>query len=177
MPVRYSHRPATPADATALAHVGRVSFCETFAHLYASHDLEAFLAQTYTPAVLAAELADPTKRFRVAELDGELVGFCKIGFTVSLPIDLGGRRGLELKQLYLLRSHLGAGVAPVLMDWALAEARAFGADDVVLSVYEDNVRAQRFYQRYGFSKVGDFFFMVGTHRDPEHLYRLALTAA
>lgn len=175
MPVIY--RPATQADASALALVGLTSFCETFAHLYASHDLEAFLEQSYTRSALETELANPSRRFQVAELDGQLIGFCKIGFEVSLPIDLGGRRGMELKQLYLLRAHLGAGVAPVLMDWALAEARAFGADDVVLSVYCDNVRAQRFYQRYGFTKVGDFFFMVGTHRDPEHLYRLWLTAA
>lgn len=173
MPVTY--RAAQPADAAALADVGRASFCETFAHLYAAHDLEAFLAAHYTEAALGRELADPQRRFQLAEDDGRLVGFCKIGHEVSLPVDLGARRGLELKQLYLLRSHLGTGIAQVLMAWALEQAKAAGADDVVLSVYCDNVRAQRFYQRYGFRHVGDFFFMVGNHRDPEHLYRLMLT--
>ena len=171
------YRPATLADAAALADVGRRSFCETFAHLYAPHDLAAFLEEAYTAAALSRELADPSKRFRLAEDAGQLIGFCKLGLTVSLPIDLGARRGMELKQLYLLRSHLGAGIAPDLLDWALEEARVFGADDVVLSVYCDNVRAQRFYQRYGFEHVGDFFFMVGSHRDPEHLYRLKLRPA
>ena len=36
------------------------------------------------------------------------------------------------------------------MDWALDEARRRGARQLYLSVFIDNHRARRFYERYGF---------------------------
>jgi hypothetical protein len=41
-------------------------------------------------------------------------------------------------------------------------------------VFVDNVRAQRFYARYGFQDVGRYAFMVGSHEDEDRLMRLAL---
>ena len=40
------------------------------------------------------------------------------------------------------------------MDWALDEARRRGVDELYLTVYIDNHRARRFYERYGFEAVG-----------------------
>ena len=43
-----------------------------------------------------------------------------------------------------------------------------------LSVYVDNHRARRFYERYGFEEIGTYAFMVGNHADEDHLMRLVL---
>jgi ribosomal protein S18 acetylase RimI-like enzyme len=68
----------------------------------------------------------------------------------------------------------GFGVGATLMEWALAEARALGRDAVQLSVWSENYAAQRFYARYGFAKIADISFMVGSHRDEEFLLELRL---
>ena len=60
------------------------------------------------------------------------------------------------------------------MDWALAEARRWGADAMQLNVFSENFGAQRFYARYGFAKIADISFWVGNHRDDEFLYQLQL---
>jgi ribosomal protein S18 acetylase RimI-like enzyme len=60
------------------------------------------------------------------------------------------------------------------MEWALAQARVIEADAVQLSVYSENFGGQRFYQRYGFTKIADVGFWVGTQRDAEFLYELRL---
>jgi len=60
------------------------------------------------------------------------------------------------------------------MDWSNEEARRQGADDLYLSVFVDNHRARRFYERYGFEFVGLYAFMVGTHADEDHVMRLRL---
>ena len=57
-----------------------------------------------------------------------------------------------------------------LMDWALAEAGALGADEIQLSVWSGNTDAQRFYQRYGFARVADTHFWVGEQCDEEFLF-------
>jgi diamine N-acetyltransferase len=152
-----------------------VTFCDTFAHLYSAEDLSLFLDAYKTEAAFAKTLSDGRHVFRVAEQDGQLAGYCKLGLDGSLP-DLpdGWRDGIELKELYLSSNVQGAGVGNALMDWALAEARAANATVLVLSVWSENFRAQRFYQRYGFAHIADTYFMVGNHRDDEFLYGLNL---
>jgi len=48
---------------------------------------------------------------------------------------------------------------------------------VLLSVYSENYGAQRFYQRYGFAKIADITFRVGTQLDAEFLYQLETIGA
>jgi ribosomal protein S18 acetylase RimI-like enzyme len=60
------------------------------------------------------------------------------------------------------------------MEWVLAEARRRGAAEMYLSVFTDNPRARRFYERYGFDYVGRYAFMVGTHADEDLIMRLKL---
>ena len=163
-------------DAETLANLGRESFCQAFAHLYASDDLNLFLDQVYTPAVVAAELGNPKLLFLVAEAGGVLVGYCKIGLEVSLDYDPQDRHVIELKQLYILQSQQGAGIGQKMIDWVLDQARLVAADAILLSVWSGNAGAQRFYKRYGFDWVADTYFMVGNHRDDEYLYLKPLTS-
>ena len=107
-------------------------------------------------------------------IDGRLAGYCKLG-PPSLPYDPEGRRCIELRQLYLLDSAKGTGIADVLTGWAIAEAKRRGAEDLWLSVFSANPRARRFYARHGFEEAGEFKFMVGNHADDEFLCRLRLT--
>ena len=58
-----------------------------------------------------------------------------------------------------------------LMDWAMEEARVRGAREMFLTVYTDNHRARRFYERYGFTEVGPYHFMVGEQADEDIIMR------
>ncbi len=164
-------RDATPADAAGIADLARVSFTETFGHLYTPENLAAFLTG-HTTEDWARVLADPDVAVRVAEEDGALVGYARIG-PPTLPITPVGP-ALELRQFYLLKPWHGGGHAQAMMDWVIETARARGAAELFLSVFVDNVRAQRFYARYGFQDVGRYSFMVGSHEDEDRLMRLAL---
>jgi diamine N-acetyltransferase len=163
-------------EASALAELGRTTFVDTFGTQYAKADLDHYLEQAYAPSVVARELENPKRLFRVVEVDATLVAYCKLGFEITLPwTPLEGRSAMELKQLYCRKAQIGTGVAHTLMQWALEEARARNFDDMILSVYSENLRAQKFYRRHGFTHVGRFDYMVGAHVDDEYLYRLALT--
>ncbi|MEP9401476.1 GNAT family N-acetyltransferase [Sphingomonas silueang] len=164
-------RPATPADAEALATIGRETFVETFGHLYRPDDLAAFLTN-HTPANWAAELADPRFRILLATAGEATAAYAKLG-PPSLPFTPQGTP-VELRQFYVRSPWHGTGLAADLMERVLAEARATGADELYLSVFVDNHRARRFYERYGFARVGTYAFMVGTHADEDHVMRLAL---
>lgn len=162
------------ADAPALAALGRDTFVETFGHLYSADNLNRFLDSTFAVDAVAADIADADRALLVAQDGDDLIGYCKLGFTPSLDYDPGQRRAMELKQLYVRHSAIGTGLGPRLMQWALDQARARQFDMIILSVWSENYRAQRFYQRYGFRKIGDTIFMVGDHRDDEFLFGLDL---
>ena len=166
-----NHRNATVADLPAIDRVFRRSFCDTFAHLYRPEDLAAFLAQ-FTPEAWADEFADPHYRFRVAEVDGEVVGYVKLGPS-ALPIETD-KRAIELRQIYVINEHHGSGLAKALSTWAIDEARGQGFEELYLTVYVDNHRARRFYDRYGFEPAGRYDFMVGEHADEDIIMRKTL---
>ncbi len=170
-----TYRAPRSDEAEILAALGRDSFREAFGHLYRPEDLALFEAQTYAPEIVAAEMASPQRRYRIAQDGDHMIGYCKICFDKSLYYDAGDRKIVELKQLYIMASHHGTGVAQALTDWAVEEANAVGANALLLSVYSDNPRGQRFYHKNGFAHVGDTYFIVGTHRDDEYLYLKSLT--
>ena len=169
------YRDATAADADAVALVARDTFIETFAHMYAMEDLDAFLGdRDRTPAGYVEHLASGSA-IRLAEADGVPVGLAHI-CAPTLPFDPGDRRAVELSQLYIRTEWHGRGIAQALMDWAIAEARARGGQDLWLSVWADNPRARPFYRRYGFVDVQPYRFMVGNHPDEDIICRMALDA-
>ena len=45
---------------------------------------------------------------------------------------------------------------------------------MTLSVYVDNHRARRFYEKRGFEEVGQYKFMVGNHEDDDRIMRVKL---
>lgn len=166
-----TYRDATIADAAALAELGARSFAETFGHLYQPTDLALFL-QNHTTEAWAAELADPGFTVRIAESAGALVAYAKLG-PPQLPFHPRGRAA-ELRQFYVLGPWQGSGVAQALIKWVIDTARGQGADDLYLSVFTDNHRARRFYEKFGFEAEGSYAFMVGTHADEDIVMRLAL---
>ena len=166
-----SYRQARVDDAPAIDRVFRESFCDTFAHLYRPEDLEAFLS-AFTLDAWRSELEDERFAFRVAEADGQVVGYVKLG-PPALPVEAKGS-SVELRQLYLLKQWHGVGAAKALMDWAIDEAQARGGTELYLTVYTENERARRLYERYGFVEIGSYHFMVGEQADEDIIMRLAL---
>ena len=166
-----AYRDVTLDDAAAVADLFERSFVETFGHLYGREDLDTFLVGI-TPEAFAAEIANPNFALRIAERHGEPIAFAKLG-PPSFPVETPPAT-LELWQIYVLKDWQGKGVAQNLYDWAEAEARARGGEHLQLSVYVDNHRARRFYDRRGLVAVGRYDFMVGNHADEDIIMRKPL---
>ncbi len=169
------YRDATAADGALLGGIARATFIETFGDLYRLEDLATFLAEGSDEAY-ARELSDPALEVRFATVQGIAIGFCKVG-PLKLPAVGASARAFELRQLYVFRPWFGSGIGAVLTRWAIDRARARGGDELWLSVYTENRRARRFYEKQGFVEVGPYRFMVGEQADEDVLCRLRLPVA
>ena len=171
-------RPASLEDTSALARLGRESFCAAFEHLYSKADLDHFLEQVYSERAVAEEIADDRYIHRLADegIDdgGRLLAYCKLRAPSWYAEHSDAQNPIALGQLYTQPDLTGHGIGAALMDWAIAESRRRGHDAIQLSVWSENFAGQRFYRRYGFTKIADIGFWVGDHRDEEFLYELRL---
>jgi ribosomal protein S18 acetylase RimI-like enzyme len=165
-------RQATPGDCDILAALGERTFRETFvdgfAIAYPADDLAHFVAQSYAPEAFADKLADPSQALWLAFVGDEPVGYANVG-PCHLPHPDVQPHDAELYRLYVLRDHQGRRLGPLLMETALTWLDRDGPGPLWLGVWSGNVKAQAFYARYGFEKVGDYEFPVGATRDHEFI--------
>jgi diamine N-acetyltransferase len=164
-------RRATPDDAPTLAALGAASFTETFGHLYPSEDLQLFLTTSHSLDAWARTLADSQRAVWVASLtDATAVGFIVVG-ACKLPVENLESTAGEIQQLYVLARHHNLRLGSRLMDLGLEWLAAQGRTPLYIGVWSENFGAQRFYGRYGFGKVGEYGFPVGTTVDREFILK------
>jgi ribosomal protein S18 acetylase RimI-like enzyme len=168
------YRNATPKDGPELDAMARAVWLETFGQSGSAEDIALYLAKAYgADGDLVRHLSDPDHRFRLATENGRIVGYAKLS-RPWLPAGMFGPKSLQLSQLYTVQAVRGAGVAATLMDWTIETARADGSDELLLTVWEHNQRAIRFYEKIGFAHIGDYEFPMGKQVDRDLIMRLPL---
>ena len=122
-----------------------------YAHLWQPGAMQAYLAATYAPARIAAELCDPNVRFELASLAGAAVGFSKI----ELRHDRAGLPSAAyLERVYVSPRVLGRGVGRALIDRACAAAAAAGRESIWLRAMASSQRPIASYEAAGFVACG-----------------------
>ena len=167
-------RPASIADAEILAALGARTFAETFAEDNSAEDMDAYLKSAFSPARTAEELSDKASVFLIAEVEGEAAGYAKLHMGEP-PSCVEGESAIELARLYVGQQWLGRGVGQALMQRCVDEARRAGAQVMWLGVWERNSRAQAFYLRWGFRRVGEQTFMLGSDAQTDWVMQCELS--
>ena len=157
------------ADATALAHFAARTFAEAFGEQTAPDDMSAHLANTYTPALQAAELADPDVITLLALRDASIVAYAQVRRNGKAPACVDTGDAVEVQRFYADSSVRGAGVARQLMERALDAAIELGGRHAWLGVWQNNERAIRFYRKAGFVPVGTTVYVVGSDHQTDHV--------
>ncbi len=148
--VEITMRRITLEDVPALSFMAKKTFYDTFTGTCTEDDMNHFLQKYYNENVLASEVKDTDMEYFFAEINNEPVGYilfaeAKINFD-----EIKGSSALELKRLYVNAAYHGKGVAQKMMQFYLDHAVSQGYDVGFLGVWEHNMRAQRFYHKYGF---------------------------
>ncbi len=171
LPPAMAVRPAAPADSEAVARLFNLSFRDTFGHNYPPDELDEFLT-TFDGAFYHRAITAPESAVMLGTLGGEPAGFCLLG-QQQLPVTTG-KRWWVVQQLYLLPAAKGSGMADAMLDWALDTSRDRGFQELYLTVWIDNPRARRFYERRGFVECGKYAYRVGSVIDDDRIMRLTL---
>ena len=169
-----SLRTARPEDAEVLAALGRATFMETFldgfAIPYPAADLEAYLSAAFATATIRERLLDARQSWWVIERSGEMVAFANAGPN-TLPHPDARATHAELRRLYVAKHAQGTGLGTRMLETALAWMEAHTSGSLWIGVWSGNLKAQKLYAAYGFTKAGEYKYPVGSWYDDEFIFR------
>jgi ribosomal protein S18 acetylase RimI-like enzyme len=156
-------RPARLEDAEPLAALAARSFRDAFAAENFADDVDAYVTESFSIERLRAELLDNNNTFllAVARKASAPDGYAKLRRGEPDP-SVTGPDPIELHRLYVDRSATGSGVGAGLMRASLEAARRGGRKTLWLGVWEKNLRAIAFYERWGFEMAGEHVFRLGS---------------
>ena len=139
-------------------------YYETFVTSNTPENMQAYLESAFTVPRLTAELNDPRAIFLLAEVGDELAAYAKL-YPGEIPECVRGDSPIELVRFYVDQRWHGSGIASKLMEICLDEAQQRGFKTMYLGVWEKNFRAQAFYCKWNFERIGEHIFQMGD--DPQ----------
>lgn len=155
-------------DLETLQALSKRTFVETFGSVNTSHDMATYLQRAFAQEQLLQELLTPGSEFYFALIEDEIVGYLKFNQAGAQTEDVAPN-ALEVQRLYVCQKAQHMGVGRTLMDFALQRAQQCQRKAVWLGVWNQNRKAQAFYQQYGFVQVGQHEFILGTDHQIDNI--------
>ena len=156
-------RPAKSQDIEAIAHLGATTFASSFGFSLSASDLQAYLQTAYSISAITKDLKSPLIDIIVAcDSNDHVIGFVQLTQGTTEPCLADVESPVELQRLYVDERHHGGGVGRALENEVERIARERGFRTLWLGVWEENFKAQKAYERFGFSKIGSHDFVMGT---------------
>ena len=147
-------------DIKKLQTIAKQTFTETFGSQNTAEDLAKFLNEEYDFNKLKSEVADPESFYYFCYFNDELAGYLKLNIG-SAQTESDYPEALEIQRIYVLQKYQGQKIGLSMMQHAIEVAKKIKKSQVWLGVWEKNLKAQAFYRKSGFEKVGSHDFVLG----------------
>jgi ribosomal protein S18 acetylase RimI-like enzyme len=171
-------RIAAPADASTLSELAAATFPLACPPHTTPEAIADFISRNFTVTHFEGYIADPHRALFLAEENGQAVGYAMLIMTEptdeNVASSIKHHPSCELSKLYVRPGYHGGGVSTALIDAAIEYARADRREGMWLGVNEENARANAFYEKSGFAKVGVKQFHVGGRLEDDFVRELKL---
>ena len=156
-------RDASAADAEILAAFAERTFREAFDADNRPEDMEDYVRRAFSVETIRDELEDETSTFLLAFAadPDDLIGYAKLRHGDAHE-SVDGPDPIELQRIYVDPAVIGQGLGAALLQASFDAARDAGYRTLWLGVWENNVRAIAFYEKWRFETVGDQTFHLGS---------------
>jgi diamine N-acetyltransferase len=150
-----SFRKATVDDAALIALIGAQTFINTYSAIAPDKEdiARSYAEESFQSSKIQTELSDSSIMYFVASEADQPSGYAKLIFS-SAPSEVKGRPTIELERIYLEQHSKGRGIGKAFLQELMSVARKKACMSLWLAVYEENLPAIGFYEKFGFQKVG-----------------------
>ncbi len=168
-----SIRRARKEDAALIADLSRKTFYESFVSWNTEENMKKFMENEFSREKLIAEAEADDGIFLLAHVSDQPAGYARLRNTEN-PEALQGSPHIEIARIYAVTNAIGKGVGSALMQACIDLAIDNKCQWIWLGVWEHNLRALAFYNKWGFEKFGSHIFMVGEDPQTDWLLRKQL---
>lgn len=168
----FTVRQVRPSETFAVSELAARTFPLACPPTLERAHIDAYIRENLSPPHFDAHIDHPEHDVLVATVGPEILGYALVLFgadgspSPGLGVTLNPA-GL-LSKCYTDPKVHGTKAGASLLFAAEERARERLAEGLWLNTNAHNIRAQRFYRKHGFSRVGDIDFVVGgiVHHDP-----------
>jgi ribosomal protein S18 acetylase RimI-like enzyme len=168
-------RKATLNDIALLQEIGRITFAETFSVGNTEENMAKYLSEGFSEEKLKAELLNQNSEFYFAFFNDKIIGYLKINSGKS-QTEIKDEKALEIERIYVLKEFHGKKVGQLLYEKAIQIAKKANVNYIWLGVWEQNIRAIRFYKKNDFVEFDKHIFKLGDDEQTDIMMKLYLKA-
>jgi len=149
---------ATSTDATIIALLAQITFRQAFSHFWNDEQvLRNYFKKTFSVEKMRSSLSKSNNMFWIAYADDLPVGYAKL--KINCPYEkLKDPQPAQLQKIYLLQDYIAQGIGEQLQDELFKEVQKHHIKTLWLAVWDENDKAIRFYERYGFKKETTYHY-------------------
>ena len=160
-------RHASMSDAEQLQHLIAKAFPYACPPDTDETDIKVHLARKCSSENFKSFIADESTAVIVACNGSDLLGFAVLVFAETTSEKIASTltsvsSTVELSKFYVSPSEHGQGIAQKLMQRCFELVHELGWSAMWLNVNQQNERANRFYEKWGFEVVGECDFILGS---------------
>lgn len=160
-------------DIEPLQKIGRQTFFETFHESNTEENMKKYLEDGFSVDALTEELTNEDSAFYFALDNDEVIGYLKLN-TGAAQTEAQDKKSLEIERIYVLQDYHGKKIGQILYEKAIKTAMDMEADYVWLGVWEENLRAIKFYKKNGFVEFDKHIFVLGDDEQTDILMKKML---
>ena len=154
-------RRANVNDAIHIALLGRITYTESHGdYIENKQNLLDFYNTHYSVSQIRKEINDKNNVFWIVFSDELPIGFAKLCLNENHN-NLVDNSSCKLQRLYILNDFIAHKIGSQLQDIILQKAVDLNYKTIWLTAYYKNTKGIKFYQKYGFKKIGSIDFFVG----------------
>lgn len=136
---------------STLQQISSETYRQHFSEIWTEQGIQQFIQQQYSLENIQKSLEHPDHIWLLLQNDQQkILGYAKLILNTFQP-NLG-IHAAELEKIYVLEQALGQNIAAKLMQSVIKIAQNNAQQFIYLEVLKNNLRAQKFYQKFGFEE-------------------------
>lgn len=162
------------ACASQLLEMSRQTFFSSFGPPHNTlENINTYINQTFTIDNIEKEILNPSSDFYFVKYHNEIIGYIKLN-SEKAQTEIVTGTSLEIKRIYVLKSYQGKGIGQFLLNEILQKAKEKKVEFIWLGVWDQNIRAIKFYERNNFKIFDTHPFMLGSVQQKDYIMKLLI---
>ncbi|WP_448216722.1 N-acetyltransferase family protein [Endozoicomonas sp. 2B-B] len=160
-------RIAETKDSSDIAALSIQIWLDTYAKRGVRKSISQYVLSEFTEQNIEIKLSSENEVYFIAIEDDHLVEYLSLNVSARCPVT--GSKKPELDRLYIQESFTGKGLGSKLLQEALTFCSSAGLEQLWLTVFHENTRALKFYEKHGFKEIGLTYFELENEKHKNYV--------